>query len=174
LFVRDRLGLAPDITERHVQVMAKLMLTSSLCMSYAYVFDAFEPFYLGDDTARVQFLNRLFGTGAVVYWGMIFFNCLFPLVLCFARIRANHTILALVAWGSIAGMWLERYNIVTVSLQRTHLPSAWGGYFPTFWDWAVFGGTVGLFFCGILAAVRLVPIVSMYEMRELLVRRGQT
>ena len=37
----------------------------------------------------------------------------------------------------------------------------------------IFGGTVGLFLTGFLLLVRLVPIVSMYEMRELLIERGQ-
>lgn len=174
LILRRRLGFITLITERHIQVLAKLMLTSSLCMSYAYIFDAFEPFYSGDLAERTQFLNRLTGSGAPIYWSMIGCNCVLPLVLCFARARASHIMLALVAVGSIVGMWLERFNIVEVTLQRTHLPSAWGGYSPTIWDWIVFGGTIGLFAAGFLLAVRLVPMVSMYEMRELLVRKGQT
>ena len=70
-------------------------------------------------------------------------------------------------------MWLERFNIVELSLRRTELPSAWGGYVPSFWDWAIFGGTIGLFGTGFLLAVRAVPLVSMFEMRELLTERGQ-
>ena len=173
LAFRRPLGLGTLITERHIQVLAKLMLTSSLCMSYAYVLDAFEPFYSGDDTERLQFLNRLTGEYAPVYWGMIFCNCLLPLVLCARRARASHAVLAVVAVASLIGMWLERFNIVELSLTRTHLPSAWGSYAPTFWDWAVFGGTIGLFLTGFLLAVRLLPMVSMFEMRELLAEQGQ-
>ncbi|WP_428486438.1 NrfD/PsrC family molybdoenzyme membrane anchor subunit [Rhodopila sp.] len=173
LAFRRPLRLTTVITERHIQVLAKLMLTSSLCMSYAYVLDAFEPFYSGDATDRIQFLNRLLGGYAPIYWGMIFCNCLFPLVLCVRRVRASHAMLALVAVSSIIGMWLERFNIVELSLTRTHLPSAWGSYVPTFWDWAVFGGTIGLFMSGFLLAVRLIPMVSMFEMRELLTEQGQ-
>ncbi len=173
LAFRRPLGLAPLITERHIGVLAKLMLTSSLCMSYAYVMDAFEPFYSGQDAERTQFLSRLTGDYAPVYWGMIFCNCLFPLVLCLRRLRRSHVVLAIVAVASIVGMWLERFNIVELSLRRTELPSAWGGYVPTFWDWAIFGGTIGLFMSGFLLAVRTVPIVSMFEMRELLTERGQ-
>jgi len=173
LTLRRPLGLAPLITERHIQVLAKLMLTSSLCMSYAYILDAFEPFYSGDATARIQFLNRVFGGYAFVYWGMIVCNCLFPLVLCFRRVRASHLMLGFVAVGSIVGMWLERFNIVVISLQRTHLPSAWGRYVPTVFDWMIFVGTIGLFLTGFLLTVRLVPMVSMYEMRELLAEKGQ-
>ena len=173
LAFRRPLGLTTLITERHIRVMAKLMLTSSLLMSYAYVLDAFEPFYSGEDTDRIQFLNRVFGQYWFIYAGMIFCNCLFPLVLCFRRVRASHAAVAVVAVSSIVGMWLERFNIVELSLMRTHLPSAWGSYVPTVWDWIVFGGTVGLFMTGLLLALRVVPIVSMFEMRELLAEKGQ-
>jgi molybdopterin-containing oxidoreductase family membrane subunit len=173
LAFRRPLRLTPLITERHFQVLAKLMLTASFCMSYAYIMDAFQSFYSGIDLDRVQFLNRIDGDQAGVYWGMVFCDCLLPLLLCFRVLRQSHLMLAIVAVGSVVGMWLERFNIVEVSLQRTHLPSAWGGYAPTFWDWAIFGGTIGLFLTGFLIALRVVPIVSMYEMRELLARKGQ-
>ena len=79
----------------------------------------------------------------------------------------------LVCVASIVGMWLERYNIVVLSLERTDIPSAWGSYLPTIWDWAVFGGTVGLFGTGLLLLIRAVPMVSMYEMREMLGARSR-
>lgn len=171
LALRRPLKLERVITQRHVQVLAKLMLASSLCMSYAYVMDAFQSFYSGQDVDRVQFMNRIEGRYAAVYWGMIFFNCVFPLALCFRWARANHAVLAIVAVGSIVGMWLERFNIVTMSLTRTHLPSAWGTYTPTFFDWSILLGTVGMFLTMFLLAVRSVPLVSMYEMRELIAKQ---
>lgn len=173
LAFRRPLDLTGLITQRHIQVLAKLMLTSSLCMSYAYVMDAFQSFYSGEDVDRIQFMNRISGDYAAVYWGMVFFNCVFPLVLCLRWVRANHLILGIVAIGSIVGMWLERFNIVVMSLPRTHLPSAWGGYAPTFWDWGILGGTVGLFLTIFLLAVRSVPLVSMFEMRELFGKRSR-
>ena len=142
-------------------------------MSYSYIMDAFQSFYSGIDIDRIQFLNRIEGDYAGVYWGMVFCNCVLPLLLCLRSMRASHLVLIVIAMGSLIGMWLERFNIVVMSLPRTNLPSAWGGYTPTFWDWAVFGGTIGLFLTGFLIALRVVPIVSMFEMRELLARRGQ-
>jgi molybdopterin-containing oxidoreductase family membrane subunit len=70
--------------------------------------------------------------------------------------------------GVIVGMWCERYTIVVMSLRRTRLPSAWGNFHGTFWDWATLFGTVGLFLTGILLAVRLMPVISMFEMRALI------
>jgi len=37
------------------------------------------------------------------------------------------------------------FVIVITSLHRDFLPSAWGMYSPTIWDWATFVGTIGLF-----------------------------
>lgn len=173
LALRGPLGLKPYITERHIQVLAKLLLTSSLCMSYAYVYDAFEPFYLGKPADKTQFLNRISGDYAAVYWCMIACNCVVPLVLCFRRVRASHAMLVLVSVSAIVGMWLERFNIVVLSLERPHLPSSWGSYAPTVWDWTIFAGTLGLFFTALLLAIRVLPIVSMFEMREMLTEEGR-
>jgi Ni/Fe-hydrogenase subunit HybB-like protein len=73
----------------------------------------------------------------------------------------------------IVGMWCERYVIVVMSLRHTHLPSAWGGYTPTIWDWLTLFGTIGLFIAGFLVAIRLLPSVSMFEMREVILRNAE-
>jgi molybdopterin-containing oxidoreductase family membrane subunit len=43
------------------------------------------------------------------------------------------------------GMWFERFIIVVTSLHRDFLPSSWGMYYPTKWDFGMFFGTIGLF-----------------------------
>ena len=82
------------------------------------------------------------------------------------RLRLNQTLVLLISLGVIIGMWCERYMIVVMSLHRTHLPSSWGMFHGTVWDWLTMVGTVGLFFTGILLVVRLMPVIAMFEMRE--------
>ena len=53
-------------------------------------------------------------------------------------------------------MWLERFVIIVTSLHRDFLPSSWGMYQPTFWDWSTFIGTIGLFLT-LLLPVRALP-----------------
>ena len=65
------------------------------------------------------------------------------------------------------GMWLERFVIVVISLTRDFMPSAWGRYQPTFWDWSTFVGTLGLFVSLLFLFVRGLPAISIAEMREL-------
>ena len=65
------------------------------------------------------------------------------------------------------GMWLERFIIVVVSLHRDYLPSSWGMYVPTFWDWSTYIGTIGLFAALMFLFIRLLPVISIFEMREM-------
>ncbi len=66
------------------------------------------------------------------------------------------------------GMWLERFVIVVTSLHRDFLPSSWSMYWPTIWDWAVFTGTLGLFMTLIFLFVRVLPMITIFELRMLL------
>jgi len=169
--LRRLLRLQPYITPHHLDVMAKLLLTSSLCVAYAYVMDAFSVFYGGDPAERVMFIARISGLYAPIYWLTLAFNCGAPLLLCWRRCRTNEILLVSVGLLVMIGMWMERYGIVVASLHRTNLPSAWGDYHATFWDWATLAGSVGLFLTGFLLFVRLLPVISLSEMRESLARR---
>jgi molybdopterin-containing oxidoreductase family membrane subunit len=65
-------------------------------------------------------------------------------------------------------MWLERYVIVVVSLSRDFMPSSWGMYSGTIWDYAIFAGSIGLFIWLVFLFIRFLPMISIFEMRELL------
>ena len=43
------------------------------------------------------------------------------------------------------GMWMERVMIVVQSLHRDFLPSSWGLFVPTFWDWVFLLGSICTF-----------------------------
>ena len=66
------------------------------------------------------------------------------------------------------GMWLERFVIIVTSLHRDFLPSSWGRFSPTIWDWSTYIGTLGLFVTLLLLFLRLLPMISIFEMRSLL------
>jgi hypothetical protein len=71
------------------------------------------------------------------------------------------------------GMWLERFVIVVISLTRDFMPSAWGRYSATFWDYATFAGTLGLFTMLLFLFVRVLPAISIAEMRELVAETSE-
>src|ERR1700694_1113293 len=87
--------------------------------------------------------------------------------------RHNVAVLFIMSIVVNIGMWLERFVIVVISLTRDFVPSAWGRYSPTFWDWATFIGTMGMYVTLIYLFVRVLPAISIAEMRELVAHTSE-
>jgi molybdopterin-containing oxidoreductase family membrane subunit len=102
-----------------------------------------------------------------MYWLLILFNILIPQALWFRGLHTNVRVLFAIAVSVNIGMWLERYVIVVVSLHRDFMPSAWGMYSGTIVDYAVLAGSIGLFVCLLFIFIRVLPMISIFEMREL-------
>ncbi|MCA9205174.1 MAG: polysulfide reductase NrfD, partial [Planctomycetales bacterium] len=165
--LRYAYNLHDFITDRHLDNSAKVMLAAGLIVSYGYVMEAFVAWWNGHPYETYIFENRFFGPYAGLYWLLIFCNCLAPQLLWFKAVRRLPVILFVLSLVINVGMWLERFIICVVSLHRDHLPSSWDMYYPTFWDWAFYLGTIGLFLTLLLLFIRLLPVISISEMREL-------
>jgi molybdopterin-containing oxidoreductase family membrane subunit len=156
------------VTMRHLDLSAKVMLATGLLTSYGYINEAFFAWYSASEFEMYMMANRMTGPYAEVYWTILACNLAITQTLWFRRVR--HTLWALwvVSIFVNIGMWLERYMIVITSLHRDYLPAAWGMFSATFWDWAFFLGTIGLFLMLMFLFIRFVPMISMSEMRELI------
>jgi molybdopterin-containing oxidoreductase family membrane subunit len=95
-------------------------------------------------------------------------NIFIPQVLWIKKLRTSPVWLFLVSFVVLIGMWLERFIIVVVSLHRDFLPSSWGFYRGTVWDWAMFIGTIGFFLSLLFLFIRFLPMISIFEMRTIL------
>jgi Ni/Fe-hydrogenase subunit HybB-like protein len=166
--LRKIYGLEDFITMKHLDNMAKILLATGLIVGYGYVIEAFMAFYSGNIYERYMIWNRFGGPYRHVYWALIFCNLLSPQALWFRRVRRSVPALFCMAMIVNVGMWLERFMIVVVSLHRDFLPSSWGMYTPTFWDWSTFAGTLGLFLALMFIFIRLLPMISIFEMRAIL------
>ncbi len=166
--VRAVYGLQDFITMKHIKNMAKIMLATGLIVTYGYVMEGFMAWYSGNEYERYVAINRVLGPYGPWFWALIFCNCLAPQLLWFRSMRSNVKVVWGIAMLVNVGMWAERYIIVVTSLHRDFLPSSWGMYTPTFWDWATFVGTLGLFVCLIFLFLRFLPMISIFEMRTLL------
>jgi molybdopterin-containing oxidoreductase family membrane subunit len=160
-------GLENLITERHLANMTRVMLTTGLIVAYGYVMEFFMSWYSGNQFEQFMTLNRMFGPYAKVFWLVMFCNVVIPQILWFQKVRRNLIVLFLVAIVINVGMWAERYMIVITSLHRDYMPSSWGMFHGTRWDWATFIGTIGLFLALMFLFVRFLPMMSMTEVREL-------
>jgi Ni/Fe-hydrogenase subunit HybB-like protein len=165
--IRKFYGLEDFITMRHLQNMGKVMLATGLIVAYGYLMETFIAWYSGNAAEQFMILNRMRGPYAPMYWSLILCNIAIPQLLWVPRVRSNVLALWLISLVVNVGMWLERFVIVVVSLHRDFLPSSWGMYWPTIWDWATFLGTMGLFLTLLLLFIRFLPAISIFEMRSL-------
>ncbi len=166
--IRAVYGLQGFITERHLQNMAKVMLAMGLIVGYGYLMEVFISWYSGDIYDQYMTLNRMIGPYKWFYWSLIACNVLIPQLLWSRRVRAHTIGLWVVAFVINTGMWLERFVIVITSLHRDFLPSSWGMYWPTKYDWSMFLGTIGFFLLCFLLFIRVLPMISIFEMRTIL------
>jgi molybdopterin-containing oxidoreductase family membrane subunit len=158
------------ITVNHLDVMGKILLATSLLTSYGYLSEQFMSWYGGEPAEHYVYLFRLTGVHqyAPVAWAIVFCNVLAPQALWFAAVRRSQWALLVISCLVLLGMWLERYLIITSSLSRDYVPSMWGMFSPTIWDYLTFLGTIGLFLVLFLLFIRLLPMISISEMRALL------
>ncbi|HZT60783.1 MAG TPA: NrfD/PsrC family molybdoenzyme membrane anchor subunit [Pyrinomonadaceae bacterium] len=166
--LRAAFGLEDFITERHLENMAKVMLATGLMVTYSYVFETFFSWYSDNPFEQFISLNRATGPYALMFWTQITCNVVAPQFLWLRRVRRSSVLLFILALVINLGMWVERYVIVVTSLHRDFLPSSWGMYSGTFWDWATLLGSFGLFLSLMFLFIRFLPAISMAEMRELL------
>jgi molybdopterin-containing oxidoreductase family membrane subunit len=166
--LRKFYGLEDFITLRHLDNMAKVMLATSLIVAYGYMMEAFMGWYSGNKYETSMILNRMTGPYAPMYWALIFCNVVTPIFLWSGWVRRNVPLLFVISIVVNIGMWLERFVIVITSLHRDFLPSSWGMYAGTMWDWATYVGTLGLFLSLLFLFIRFLPMISIFEMRTIL------
>src|SRR5205085_9018637 len=157
--LRKIYGLESFITMRHMENMAKVMLATGLIVFYGYLMEAFFGWYSGNHYERFMVWNRMHGPYAPYYWTLIFCNGFTPQLLWIKKFRSNLLFLWIIAVIVSIGMWLERFVIIVTSLHRDFLPSSWGMYQPTQWDWSMFIGTIGFFFALLFLFIRFLPMI---------------
>jgi Ni/Fe-hydrogenase subunit HybB-like protein len=154
------------ITMRHIEAAAKVMLGTGLIVAYGYSMEAFFAWYSGDKYEGFMYWNRMTGPYGFTYALLILCNIAIPQALWWHKVRLNVPLVWCISIIVNIGMWLERFVIVVTSLHRDFLPSSWGIYIPTKWDWATYAGTLGFFMFLIFLFVRLLPSISIFEVRE--------
>ncbi len=172
--LRRLYGLERIITERHLEVIAKLMLATGLLLAYCYLMDAMDAFYSGEPAKVGVFRASVFGHYGATYWARNTLNIFVPQLLWLPAVRRNRLALGLISLGIVAGMWIERYNFVVSALAQDYMPSKWGFYGATFWDWAILTGSAGLVMTGFFLFIRFMPVISMFEIREVIQRRRRS
>jgi molybdopterin-containing oxidoreductase family membrane subunit len=168
--LRKAYHLQDFITRDHLDVMAKLLLATSLITSYGYLSEQTVTYYGGDQHDVHVYWYRLvaFDKYAWIVWTLFTCNTIVPQILWFRRARRSQAVLFAVSLIVLLGMWLERYMIICSSLSEDYLPSSYGFFKPTVWDILTYVGSIGFFFIPFLLFVRYLPLLSISETRALL------
>jgi Ni/Fe-hydrogenase subunit HybB-like protein len=171
--VRRIYRLENIITARTLNNMANIMLATGMMVAYGYLMEAFMAWYSGDIFEEYMMANRAFGSYGWIFWALMLLNVLIPQLLWSRRVRTNMVMLFLVALCINVGMWVERFVIVITSLHRDFVPSSWRMYFPTRWDVMTLLGSIGLFLTLLFIFFRLLPAVSMSEIRSVITEKQE-
>ncbi len=165
IVVRKVFDMEHIITINHLDNMNKILLATGSMVGYAYAMEFFMSWYSGNPIEQFVFINRAFGPYAVAYWIMISCNVIFPQLFWFKKIRRKIPVVMAIVLLVNVGMWFERYVIIVTSLHRDFLPSSWGMYAPTMYDLGILLGSFGMFFTLVLLFVRVLPAISLTELK---------
>lgn len=164
--MRKIFHLEKYITLEHFESLTKLLLVTSLIVTYAYIVEFFIAFYSGNVFEKGIFIYRATGYYAFGFWTMVFCNCVAPLILFIRKMRRNLVVLFIVSILINIGMWFERFVIIVTTLSHDFLPYAWGTYKPTLVDMGIVIASFAWFFLFFLLFVKTLPILAITEVKE--------
>jgi Ni/Fe-hydrogenase subunit HybB-like protein len=164
--MRKILSLDKYITDDHFEAIAKILLFTSLIVTYSYIVEPALAVYGGNPFETEEFRYRAFGNYGILFWFMLFCNSLLPLSLFWKKARRNIPFLFVTSILVNIGMWLERFVIIVTSLARDYNPYAWGTYRPSIVEIGITVGGFGLFFSAYLIFLKTLPVLSITEIKE--------
>jgi Ni/Fe-hydrogenase subunit HybB-like protein len=171
--VRKAYKLDHLITMRHLDWMAKILLATGLIVFYGYILEIFYSWYSGNFYEyKLLIKTRFSGMYAKFYWALIFCNGVAPQIFWWHKARKNIFWLMFISQLVSVGMWLERFVIIPMSLTSNYLPSSDKPYYPSTWDFLMFGGTIGFFIFLMFLFIRFLPVINMFEVKDLLYKMG--
>lgn len=156
------------VTIHHMENMNKIIMTTGLMVGYAYASEFFIAWYGGNPYEVFIFVNRATGHYAWAYWIMVTCNVIIPQVFWKKSWRRSIPVMFVVSIFVNIGMWFERFVIVITSLHADFLPANWGNWAPTLTDWGAIVGSFGMFFFIFLLYIRVLPSISIAEVKPCL------
>jgi len=166
--MRKVFGLQDYLGDWHFDSMGKILLFTSLIVTYAYAVEMFMAWYGGNPHERSVFYDRAFGPMAYGYWIMVLCNCLIPLLCIKKAIRTNIGAMFVISIFVNIGMWFERYVIIIQSLSHNFDPWVWRMYKPTLIDSGITLGSFAWFGMFFLLFIKFLPSMAIVEIKEIL------
>jgi molybdopterin-containing oxidoreductase family membrane subunit len=166
--VRSVMKLEDYITIGHIEAMCKVVVATGMMVGLAYGTEFFIAFYSGSPYETYTFYNRAFGPYGWSYWIMVSCNVISPQLFWFKKIRQNMVLVFIISIFVNIGMWFERFVIIVTSLHRDLVPSSWFMYTPTFIEFGIFIGTLGVFFTFFFLFAKFFPVIAIAEVKSVM------
>ena len=166
--LRKFLNFERYIGETHLDNLGKLLLVLSMLWTYINILELFTTWYSGTSFEMEALKFRMFGFYAPLYWEMILFCAFVPLLMLFRKMRLSWNKMLVISILINIGMLTERFIIVATSQPRKFLPDAFGFYFPSWIEISITFGSFAIFTTLFLIFIKVVPAVSIYEVKETL------
>jgi len=164
--LRKYMGFEQYIKPMHFDNLGKLLLVLSLIWTYINIVEIFTGWFSGASGEIEALKFRMFGFYAVLYWEMILFCAVAPLLMISKRFRHSLVPMLILSIAINIGMYTERFLIVATSQPRQYLPDAWGLYIPSAVEISIIVGSLAMFVTLFLIFVKIYPSVSIYEVKE--------
>lgn len=155
------------IEDRHFVNLGYLLAGMSLIMLYFNLSEFVTTGYKKEEGEVFYLSSVLIGRFAPWYWFYILGGLALPaLLMLVPRTRTFTGVIAAAVLVDVA-MWIERYIIVVATLRAPQMPyTDLASYVPTWVELAITAGAFALFALLIAVVSRLIPIVSVWEVRE--------
>lgn len=151
------------ITEEQFEKINKVILATSLIITFSYLLEIFYIFYNGNELEKEIYSRRICVENSVFFILMIFSNSILPNLYWSKRLRKSRLTMLIVSIFICVGMWLERYLIILPVIKSNWLDGTYSVYSPTLIELLIFIGAFGFFCSAFILFTRILPAIPIYE-----------
>lgn len=164
--LRKAFHLEQYLTPFHFDKLGKLLLLMSLIWAYFIVAERTTVWYGNAPAEMAVYWTTQRGGFTPLFVAMVVCNLIIPFaILSIRKFRYSIAGPVMASVPVVIGMWLERFLIIVPSLEHKYLPYTWGSYTPSWVEITITAGTFAAMALLYMIFSKLVPIISMWEMR---------
>ncbi len=170
-FYRKHYGLEKYITEKHFDLLGKILVLVSLVYIYFNLNEVLVPGFKPGTAAGAHIQELLVGHEATLYWAVQIFGLVIPFfLLLISRFRKPLSI-TIISLAIFIGAWLKRFLIVVPSQLEPYLPiqnvpDKYYQYSPTTAEVAITIGSFVLVLIIMTLISKVIPLIPIWEMKE--------
>ena len=149
----------------------KLTFAIAMVWTYLNLIEFASVWYGHDQVAKELLIAKFTGPYSPYFWAMLILGSVLPFIMAFEKMRTNIPVMFVVSILLNVGMWLERWMIVAPTLSMAYQPFAFDVMWANWVQWFIVLGSFGWFGLLFLIFVKVIPSVSMYEVKEMIFHR---